>query len=110
MDRWAHTNRISLDFIRPGRPTQNGFIESSNGRLRDELLNVSLFLSLTDVRTKLRHWRDDFNSRRPHSAVGDWTPDEHRALWEKNQTTLNSPAGIDPAGVGQKTHPCLETS
>ena len=63
MDRWAHLNGIRLDFIRPGKPVENGFIESFNGRLRDELLNVSVFVSLFDAREKLSRWRDDFNAR-----------------------------------------------
>jgi transposase InsO family protein len=53
-----HSSGESLDFIRPGKPTENGFIESFNGRLRDKLLNVSLFLSLSDARYKLRLWRN----------------------------------------------------
>jgi putative transposase len=94
MDRWAHLLRISLSFIRPGKPVENGFIESFNGRLRDELLNVSLFLSLADARDQLRRWREDFNTVRPHSALNDWTPNEFRALWEKTIPAQNSPAGM----------------
>jgi putative transposase len=94
MDRWAHANGVSLSFIRPGRPVENGFIESFNGRLRDELLNVTLFLSLADARDQLRRWRDDFNAVRPHSALNDWTPNEFRALWEKTSPAQSSPAGM----------------
>jgi putative transposase len=94
MDRWAHSNGINLNFIRPGKPVENGFIESFNGRLRDELLNVSIFLSLGDVSNKLHQWRDDFNATRPHSALNDWTPNEFRALWEKTKPALSPPAGM----------------
>ena len=94
MDRWAHSNGINLNFIRPGKPVENGFIESFNGRLRDELLNVSIFLSLGDVSNKLHQWRDDFNATRPHSALNDRTPNEFRALWEKTKPALSPPAGM----------------
>jgi hypothetical protein len=76
MEVWAHDNAVQLSFIRPGKPVENGFIESFNGRLRDELLNTSLFLSLADARAKLRVWRTDYNERRPHSSLGDRTPAE----------------------------------
>jgi putative transposase len=94
MDRWAHSAGISLSFIRPGKPVENGFIESFNGRLRDELLNVTMFLSLSDARHKLHHWRNDFNTTRPHSSLNDWTPEEFRAFWEKTKPALRSPAGM----------------
>jgi putative transposase len=94
MDRWAYSNSVTLNFIRPGKPVENGFIESFNGRLRDELLNTSIFLSLTDAREKLSVWRADYNVFRPHSSLGDRTPDEFRALWSKTQPALSSPAGM----------------
>jgi putative transposase len=94
MDRWAHANNVRLDFIRPGKPVENGYIESFNGRLRDELLNVSLFLSLADARAQLLQWRDDFNATRPHSSLDDRTPNEFRAQWDKGKTALSSPAGM----------------
>jgi putative transposase len=74
MDAWAYHYGIQLAFIRPGRPTENGFIESFNGRLRDERLNVELFGSLEDVQRILQAWREDYNHQRPHSALGDDTP------------------------------------
>ena len=77
LDRWAYWNRIQLDFIRPGKPVENAYIESFNGRLRDECLNANLFLSLTDAREKLEAWRLDYNQRRPHSSLGDLTPTEY---------------------------------
>lgn len=61
---------MQLDFIRPGRPVENAYIESFNGRLRDEGLNVHVFFSLADVREKLERWRQDYNQVRPHSALG----------------------------------------
>jgi putative transposase len=74
MDAWAHQRGVQLAFIRPGRPTENGFIESFNGRLRDECLNVELFASMAEVTRLLAAWRDDYNHTRPHSALGDDTP------------------------------------
>ena len=71
---WAHDNNIVWHFIPPGKPMQNGFCESFNGRMRDELLNESLFLGLDHARTKIATWIDDYNQRRPHSALGYLAP------------------------------------
>ena len=59
--RWAYQHGVQLDFIRPGRPVENSYIESFNGRLRDECLNVEVFFTLADVREKLERWREDYN-------------------------------------------------
>ena len=77
LDAWAYQNGVRLDFIRPGRPVENGFIESFNGRLRDECLNTELFFSLADAREKLERWRWDYNQKRPHSARGGLPPAEY---------------------------------
>ncbi len=77
MDQWAHDRRIKLDFIRPGKPQENGFIESFNGKLRDECLNENWFLSLEDVRRTIEVWRIDYNEERPHSSLGDLSPKEY---------------------------------
>lgn len=82
MDAWAYGHGIHLDFIRPGKPVENGYIESFNGRLRDECLNVSLFFSLEDARQKLEQWRRDYNQARPHSALGDLAPAVFAAAWD----------------------------
>jgi len=66
VDAWAYRKGVKLDFIRPGRPVENGFIESFNGRLRDECQNTHLFSSIEDARAKLEAWRVDYNTRRPH--------------------------------------------
>ena len=76
MDAWAYQRGVKLDFIRPGRPTENGFIESFNGKLRDECLNAELFSDLLDARMKLEAWRSDYNENRPHSSIGNLTPIE----------------------------------
>jgi len=74
---------VQLRFIRPGKPVDNAFIESFNGRLRDECLNTSLFVSIEDARRKLEAWRLDYNARRPHSSLGDRTPTEFARGWQR---------------------------
>jgi len=76
MELWAYQTGVKLDFIRLGKPVENGYIESFNGRLRDECLNGEVFFNLTDAREKLERWRRDYNHTRPHSALGDRTPTE----------------------------------
>ncbi len=76
MDVWSYRNGVKLDFIRPGRPVENGFIESFNGRLRDECLNVHVFFDLADARKKLEAWRHDYNEVRPHGSLAKLTPSE----------------------------------
>jgi hypothetical protein len=80
LEAWAMQYEVQLSFIRPGRPTENGFIESFNGRLRDECLNVNWFTSLADARAKLARWREQYNRYRPHSSLSDRTPLEFAAL------------------------------
>lgn len=89
MDSWAYRNKVHLDFIRPGKPVENGYIESFNGRLRDECLNVDLFWSVEDAREKLEAWRQDYNQNRPHSALAGLPPAAYaQALCEtKNKVT-----------------------
>ena len=77
LDSWADQNGVRLDFIPPGRPVENGFIESFNGMLRDECLNTALFFSLADAKEKLEKWRQDDNESRPHSARGGLPPAEY---------------------------------
>ncbi|QNM97637.1 IS3 family transposase [Chitinimonas koreensis] len=78
LDQWAYEHGVTLDFSRPGKPTDNAFIESFNGSLRDECLNVHWFLSQDDARDKIERWRQDYNEFRPHSSLGDLTPSEFR--------------------------------
>ena len=76
MDRWAYENNVTLDYSRPGKPTDNPFIESFNGSFRDECLNVNWFLSLLDAREKIETWRKEYNEFRPHSSLENLTPNE----------------------------------
>jgi putative transposase len=77
LEEWAWRRGVKLDFIRPGKPTDNGYIESFNGRFRDECLNMHQFHSLDDARAKCEAWRIDYNQYRPHSALGHLTPSEY---------------------------------
>ena len=76
LDAWAYAHGVKLDFIRPGKPVKNAVIESFNGRFRDECLNANVFVSLHDARQKIEAWRIDYNEHRPHSSLGDLTPQE----------------------------------
>ena len=74
MLKWSQDRRVEWHYIAPGKPTQNAFIESFNGRLRDELLNETLFSSLTHARLALAEWKSDYNTLRPHSRLGNLAP------------------------------------
>ena len=74
LDLWAYQNDVTLGFSRPGKPTDNAFIEAFNGRLRAECLNTHWFLSVADARAKLEDWRRDYNEVRPHGAIGNKPP------------------------------------
>jgi putative transposase len=85
LEAWAWRRGVRLDFIRPGKPTENGLIESFNGRLRDECLNVNQFMSLEDARAKIEAWRVDYNRCRPHSSLGYLTPSEFIRSRQENR-------------------------
>ena len=76
LEDWAYRRGVQLDFIRPGKPVENAFIESFNGRLRDECLNVHQFTSLGEAQAIIEAWRMDYNHHRPHSSLGHLTPNE----------------------------------
>lgn len=76
VDRWAFENGVTLDFSRPGKPTDNPYVESFNGKFRDECLSVNWFLSLEDAKEKINTWKDDYNFFRTHSSLDDLTPEE----------------------------------
>jgi hypothetical protein len=104
MDVWTYQYGVHLEFIRPGKPIDNGYIESFNGRLRDECLNVETFIDLSDVREKLERWRLDYNQVRPHSALGDRSPEEFARGWKQSTAaSLHTawPAKQAPAGAVQ---------
>ncbi|WP_277018243.1 integrase core domain-containing protein, partial [Paracoccus hibiscisoli] len=76
--KWANDNKVEWHYIDPGKPQQNGYLESFNGSLRDECLNEEIFDSLDDARRKIAIWRYDYNTVRPHSSLGNLTPLEAR--------------------------------
>ncbi len=76
LDAWAYRNKVQLNFIRPGKPVENAYIESFNGRFRDECLNEHYFLDLEEARETIEEWRLDYHSFRPHSSLGGLTPEE----------------------------------
>jgi len=80
VDQWAYANGVALHFIDPGKPVQNAFIESFNGKFRDECLNQSWYTSLEDAQQIIDAWRTDYNTVRPHSSLGYQTPEEYAAV------------------------------
>ena len=97
---WADRSRVAWHYIAPGKPTQNAFIESFNGRLRDELLNETLFTSLAQARVVLERWRADYNDERRHSQLGWKTPSEFAFTCNPRQDlALRYADGSAPAPV-----------
>jgi len=87
--KWANENDVEWHYIDPGKPQQNGFIESFNGSLRDELLNEEWFDSLYEARRKLALWRYDYNNVRPHSSLENQTPAEARRALEQFEASAH---------------------
>jgi putative transposase len=83
VDLWAYANKVSLEFSRPGKPTDNAYIESFNGSLRDECLNVHWFEDLADAKKKLQDWKREYNESRPHRALNDLSPREFTRQWKQ---------------------------
>jgi putative transposase len=100
--RWSQETGIDWHYIAPGKPTQNAFVESFNGRLRDELLNETLFSSLAQVREALEVWKEDYNTVRPHSGLGNLPPAVYARLSvsaKQRDGTLRSLGGFAPRPV-----------
>jgi putative transposase len=100
--RWSQDAHVEWHYIAPGKPTQNAFIESFNGRLRDELLNETLFRSLDHAREALAAWKDDYNTVRPHSAIGNLPPAIYCKLSDpakQRAGSLELPRGSAPQPV-----------
>jgi putative transposase len=93
LDTWAYARGVQLRFIRPGKPTDNAFVESFNGKFRDECLNEHWFASVAEARALIEAWRIDYNSVRPHSALGGATPEQF----------ANSLCGCSPAQTPART-------
>ncbi len=98
LDQWAYQRDIKLKLIQPGKPTQNAFIESFNGKFRDECLNEHWFCSLAEARIRIAAWRRDYNEHRPHSTIGNLTPAEFAASWRTRQQQLKQEKLISTPG------------
>lgn len=93
MDAWTYQYGVQLEFTRPRRAIDNSYVESFNGRLRDECLNVETFFGLSDVRETLERWRLDYNQVRPHSALGDRPPQQFARDWKQSSAVSLRTAG-----------------
>lgn len=91
LDEWAYRNDVVLDFIDPGKPTQNAFIESFNGTFREECLNENWFVSLADAQQTIEAWRVEYNTERPHSRLQDCTPREFALHLHQQQFLQSTP-------------------
>lgn len=85
---WCVERKIATNYIQPGRPMQNGHVESFNGRFRDECLNASWFRNLFEARGRIERWRDDYNSSRPHSSLAYRTPNDFAAQWQRPSSSF----------------------
>src|SRR5690606_18144844 len=83
LDAWAYSRGVRLAFIRPGKPVENAYIESFNGRLRDECLNEHWFINMAHARSVIERWRIEYNTERPHSALGYLTPAQYAAATQE---------------------------
>jgi putative transposase len=82
LDAWAYARGVTLCFIRPGKPVENAYIESFNGKFRDECLNEHWFISLADAKAAIEAWRVDYNTVRPHSSLAQRTPEQFAQFTE----------------------------
>jgi len=105
--RWSQERQIEWHYITPGKPQQNAFIESFNARLRDELLNETVFSSLAEARVLLEQWRRDYNTQRPHSRLGWLTPSEfadRNRLSKQWPSGAAQPEGSAPMAIASTAH------
>ena len=96
LEDWAYRRGVQLDFIRLGKPVENAYIESFNGRLRDECLNVHQFTSLAEAKAIIEAWRVDYNQRRPHSSLGHLTPNEFVRQRQEDRALEGAPLQLQP--------------
>jgi putative transposase len=98
LDLWAYENGVKLRFIQPGKPVQNAYIESFNGKFRNECLNDNVFVSLNSARNIIEDWRLDYNSERPHSSLGNMTPEEFATRFKEQQTEITKQELVQSMG------------
>jgi putative transposase len=106
MLKWTTLNGIEWHYIAPGKPMQNGFMESFNGKLRDECLNEHVFASLPEARRLIEEWRIDYNQVRPHSSLGYQTPDEFAADWQAAGEREHEPDAASEQATGRTAAVC----
>ena len=109
MLRWADERRVGWHYIAPGKPTQNAFVESFNGRLRDELLNETLFRSLPHARVVLEAWRQDYNAERPHSRLGWLTPHAYATSLQTSSSQRDRPLPLSGGSAACPVASTIET-
>lgn len=90
LDEWAYRNGVKLDFIRPGKPTENAYVESFHGRFRDEFLNENYFSDMQEAKNKIEEWRIEYNTFRPHSSLDYKTPEEFLKQCEQENLNQNA--------------------
>lgn len=101
VDLWAYANKVTLEFSRPGKPTDNAFIESFNGSFRDECLNAHWFDDLTDARVKMQAWQDDYKESQPHRSLNDLSPLQYKAQWAERRSENRRSPGPKEGGPSQ---------
>lgn len=99
LDHWAYRNGLKLDYTRRGKPTDNGFIESFNARVRSECLSQHYFSTIIEMKDVLKNWREDYNHHRPHSALGQRTPAEVGVLAREAMTLGSSKTSVGHPGA-----------
>jgi putative transposase len=90
LDKWAYRRSVQLSFFRPGKPNENAYIESFNGKFRDECLNEHWFISLAHARSVIEAWRIEYNTERPHSSPGNLTPEEFARTIGEDEVSLTA--------------------
>lgn len=99
LDAWAYQRGVRLSFIRPGKPVENAYVESFNGKFRDECLNEHWFVTLAQARRIIEHWRIEYNTERPHSSLGDLPPAlfaQRRSESTEDGVSLTADSNSDP--------------
>ena len=104
--KWTEENGVEWHYIAPGKPQQNGFMESFNGKLRDECLNEHVFSSLAEARRLIEAWRIDYNAERPHSSLGYLTPNEYVANWLATRSPNHPPDASFRTATGRTAAVC----
>ena len=103
LDRWAHANGVTLALTQPGKPTQNAYVESFNGKFRDECLNEQWFTSLDHAKAVIATWQRDYNEVRPHSSLGKRTPAEFAATLREHGELSPNPSSSDTLATQDST-------